>query len=345
MAMISNLPRLSELTTTLKQHYGLIDSVRYLYALHATHGGEGGLAAAYYMKQWPDSQDRVVLMMKAAVPPVGTGDVTTPIYLRPLIEQMQQATVLARLPAVQVPLKIPIGVITAEPVLQWVAEGAPKPATKASIGNVTLAATKAAAITVHSEELAKMAAGAELVLANRLIAESTRFIDSMFLDPAITAIAGTRPASVTNGATNVPANAGGIDATLSDLVDAFFTQRPYALQPTFIVGPAGVAAISASGNHPQLSAGFLLGLPAVSTPGAGKVVALVDAQGIYANDQGAQIDQSQYAALQMDSAPDNPPTGSTVLVDLWATNQIGLRLDRYANWQREANAVAYAVLP
>jgi len=72
---------------------------------------------------------------------------------------------------------------------------------------------------------------------------------------------------------------------------------------------------------------FLVGRPAVVTPVAGKVIALMDPTGIFVNDEGAEIDYSRYAAVVLDSAA----TGATQLRDLWARNEVGIRIDRWCD--------------
>ena len=73
------------------------------------------------------------------------------------------------------------------------------------------------------------------------------------------------------------------------------------------------------------------------------VVALVNASDIYiADDGGFAVDLSREASVQMDTAPDNPTTSSTVLVSLWQRNLVGFRAERTINWaRRRDSAVAY----
>jgi hypothetical protein len=57
-----------------------------------------------------------------------------------------------------------------------------------------------------------------------------------------------------------------------------------------------------------------------------------------ADDGGVNIDVSREASVQMDSAPDNPPTASTVLVSFWQNNLVGIRAERFINWRRRRDA-------
>lgn len=98
----------------------------------------------------------------------------------------------------------------------------------------------------------------------------------------------------------------------------------------------------------SMTGGELFGLPVIvseyiPTSSAGAVVALVNASDIYLGDEGGvDLSMSTEASLQMDNAPDNPTTASTVLVSLWQRNLVGFRAERAINWaRRRASAVAY----
>jgi hypothetical protein len=62
----------------------------------------------------------------------------------------------------------------------------------------------------------------------------------------------------------------------------------------------------------------------------------------FADDGEVHLDASGETSLQMDDAPDNPSTGSTVLASLWQQSLVGIRVDRVINWKRaRASAVAF----
>ena len=63
---------------------------------------------------------------------------------------------------------------------------------------------------------------------------------------------------------------------------------------------------------------------------------------LFATTAAIEIDASQEASLQMDSAPASPADATTVYVSLLQTNTVGLRAERFVNWKRrDANAVKY----
>jgi hypothetical protein len=55
---------------------------------------------------------------------------------------------------------------------------------------------------------------------------------------------------------------------------------------------------------------------------------MIDASGLLLGDEGITLDNSRQAALPMETAPDNPTTGSTVLLNLWQRNMLALRAER-----------------
>src|SRR5262245_35719742 len=56
---------------------------------------------------------------------------------------------------------------------------------------------------------------------------------------------------------------------------------------------------------------------------------LVDATAIAAGQEGIVLDSSREATLQFDSAPDSPPTASTVVTSLWQADLVALRVERF----------------
>ena len=85
------------------------------------------------------------------------------------------------------------------------------------------------------------------------------------------------------------------------------------------------------GNVPVLCSD---GLPANTT------VAL-DATQIAAATEALTFDVSRQATIVADTAPDSPPSASTVVTSLWAQDMIGSRLERYFGATRlRAGAVA-----
>jgi HK97 family phage major capsid protein len=171
------------------------------------------------------------------------------------------------------------------------------------------------------------------------------------------------PASITNGVT--PTTASGVDpnsfkADMKALFNTFLSNNLSAADAVFIMTQQQALAISLMTNplgqyiYPSVNAsgGSLLGYPVVASenipatggsPSDGFPLILCKPSEIMLADDGQTvIDASNQASIQMDTAPDSPPTASTTLVSLWQMNMTGLRAERWINWaKRRASAVAY----
>jgi HK97 family phage major capsid protein len=225
----------------------------------------------------------------------------------------------------------------------WVGQGAPKAVTKLGFGTAKLDIAKAAGIIVLTEELVRVSSpSAEAIVRADMIAGIAAFLDLQFIDPAVAAVANVSPASITNGITPISS----VDDPLSDLY-ALLAALSAANVPlagvTLIMSETnalGMGMVRDSlGNRmfPNMSptGGTAEGITIITSNAAnGNVIAFQPSAILYADDGGVQIDISREASVQMDSAPDNPPLATTVMVNLWQNNLVGLRAERWVNWKR-----------
>jgi len=228
-----------------------------------------------------------------------------------------------------------------------VGEQKPKPVTKLQFGSLTVPMTKAAGIIVITEELARLSnPDAEDVARQDMIQGITAFIDAQFIDPAVAAVAGVKPASITNGVTPI--------ASVGPMQDIVAIAQAFAAagQPmngiTYIMSPSNALVLSftrtSSGApaFPGLTAdgGTVNGMQVVTSGAAStNVVGLIPSYILYADDGGVEIDVSREASLQMSDAPMDPADATTVFVSLWQNNCVGLRAEWFISWMK-ANALA-----
>src|SRR4029077_12320568 len=100
----------------------------------------------------------------------------------------------------------------------WVGEGKPKPVSAMAFDSVTLNFNKLAGIVPITVELMRFSApSAELLIRNSLVHAITKLVDTPFLDPAVAAVTGVSPASVTNGVTAIPSTGTTPEALRADL--------------------------------------------------------------------------------------------------------------------------------
>ena len=196
---------------------------------------------------------------------------------------------------------------------------------------------KVSGLVVISAELARLSTpGSVPAMQDALAAGLAQFVDTQFLDPAITAIVGERPASVTTGLTPVTAGAT-LPETIAALVSAFFAALPHASPATTLIMSPATAG--------QILTRDLPNLPIVLTPAAGATVVILDpTRVVTARDEAPVLDTSGEAAVQMDSAPTDPPTAAVVLVSFWQHNLIGIRVEWAITWKALPNSVAYTVV-
>jgi HK97 family phage prohead protease/HK97 family phage major capsid protein len=314
--------------------------------------------AAEYAKRWDSSTPEVALYLKAAIAPGTTTDAT---WASPLVNQgianeflelLRPATILGKIPGLrQVPFNTKVPAQTAGGTYGWVGEAKPKSVSKLAFAATTLGVTKAAGIIVLTEELVRLSnPSAEALVRADMIAGIAQFLDQQFIDPAVAAVAGVNPASITNGA---PTAAGSVSpaADIMALINHFATNNIAVDGVTFILSAANCLALSFRANPDgsqafpgiTVSGGSYKGLTFIASQAAGaNVIALQPSLVLYADDGGVTIDASREASLQMDSAPMSPADATTVYVSLWQTNCVGLRAERFVNWLRaNANAVKY----
>jgi len=330
--------------------------VRQAMALLVCHGNKH--EAAEYAKRWDDSTPEVALALKAAVAP---GTTTGATWAAPLVNQtmvndfielLRPATILGKIPGLRnVPFNCKIPMQTAGGTYGWVGEAKPKPLTALAFSSDTLGVTKVAGIIVMTEELVRFSSpSAEALVRADMVAGIAQFLDAQFIDPAIAAVAGVNPASITNGAPTAAATTNPV-ADIMGLINHFATNNISVDGVTFILSPSNALSLSFRQNldgSPEfpgvgLNGGSYRGLTFITSNVAGtNVVALQPALVLYADDGGVTIDASREASLQMDSAPMSPADATTVYVSLFQTNSVALRAERFINWKRvSVNAVKY----
>ena len=320
-------------------------------------GGDADRAAVY-AKRWDDSTPEVALYLKAAVAP---GTATDATWASPLVNQnvsnefidlLRPATILGKIPNLRtVPFNTKVPAQTAGGTYGWVGESKPKPVTKLAFSSVSLGYAKAAGIIVMTKELVKLAnPDAESLVRNDMVKGIAQFLDAQFIDPAVAAVAGINPASITNGAPTAAATTNPM-ADILGLINHFASNNIDVAGVTFIMSPANALSLSFRSNidgSPQypgvtINGGSYKGLTFITSTAAGtNVIALQPDLILYASDPNVEIDASQEASLQMDSAPASPADATTVYVSLWQTNTIGMRAEQFVNWARaNTNAVKY----
>jgi HK97 family phage major capsid protein len=348
---------------------------RYAMALARSKGNL--MQAEQIAKGWDDTP-QLATIFKAAV---AAGTTTDTNWAKSLVEYqnmtsefaelLRPATIIGRIPGLRrVPFDIKIPRQTGGSTVGWVGEGKPKPVSALAFDQISLGMAKTAGIVVITDELARSSSpSAEEVVRQDLIDQTAQFLDLQFVDPAVAANAGVSPASITNGVTPVVASGTDADAFRNDaqaLMSKFITANmslagavwimteTQALGLSLLLNPLGqpeFPGISTSGG------GTLLGLPVVTSenitaqaavtgppaiPAGSRIILAKASEILLADDGQTMLDVSTEASLQMESAPSDVPSATTVFMSLWQMNMVGIRAERYINWgKRRAGAVQF----
>lgn len=228
----------------------------------------------------------------------------------------------------------------------WVAEGGSVPVARTAYDTLTQDAYKASIICVLTRELLQIGnPSAERTVRETTAAGVAAFLDSQFLTSTITAIANTRPAAVTNGATSVASTgttAAAINADLAALLAAITTNGSgltWVMRPMTAYKIAATIGGTAAVDIPR----SLFGIPMVLSINSPQQVTLLDANDILYSDDGAiDISTTDEATIQMDTLPTDPAVAATVFQSLWGNNLWAIRVNRWLAYQRaQAGAVSF----
>ena len=299
--------------------------------------------AIEYAKAFRDTPE-VELFLKAAIAPGSTTDpawagalVTVQNMAAEFVALLRPKTIIGRIPGLRnVPFNASVPVQSAGGSYGWVGQGAPKPVTKLGFGSVTMPITKAAGILVLTEELVRLSSpSAEDVCRADMIAGITAFLDHQFIDPAVAPVANISPGSITNGVTPIPSGGHPI-LDIAALVDAFSAANVPIAGAALILSESNAFALGvtrAANGAPlfpdvNASGGSAFGMTVVTSAVAnGNVILCAPGYILLADDGGVAIDVSREASVQLDSAVAG-------LTSLWENNLVGLRAERFINWQR-----------
>lgn len=341
---------------------------------HLEHRDAISIAKSLYSGQESVIKATARLVTKAAVAPATTTDATWAGALigeegnvfADFVEYLRPQTILGRFGQNGIPslrrqsFRVPFIGQTTGGEGYWVGEGQAKPLTKFDFTRTTLEPLKVANIAVATMEVIRDSSpSADGIIRDQLAAALRQRLDIDFIDPAKAASAGVSPASILNGVTPIPSSGTDADAVRADiraLFASFIAANNAPTSGVWIMSATTALALSLMQNplgqseFPGINmmGGTLFGLPVivsefVPTDTSGSVVALVNASDIYLADEGGiDLSMSTEASLQMNDAPDNPTTATTVLVSLWQRNLVGFRAERSINWaRRRPSAVAY----
>lgn len=261
------------------------------------------------------------------------------------VEMLRAATVFEQLNGFRaVPFNSKIPSQLTGGTAAWVGEGAAKPLTNPTYGEVEIKEHKLAAITVYTQELMRRSDPAvDVLVRDDLIEASKTLIDNTFLDAA--AASTTRPAGVLNRVAATPSTgttAAAYETDLLTLINTFVAANLSLDGAYFLMSETRAAQISllrdALGN--SYFAGMalrgtrtLMGIPVITSQAVGNKIILVKTSEILlAQDGGVDVSYSDQATL-VDGATTH---------HLWQENKFAVRVEKFITWaKRRPIAAAY----
>lgn len=265
------------------------------------------------------------------------------------VEMLRAATVFDKLQgfrAVPFNSKIPSQLTGGS--ASWVGEGAVKPLTNPTYGEVEIKEHKLAAITVYTQELMRRSDPAvDVLVRDDLIEASKTLIDATFLDAA--AASTTRPAGVLNGVAGIESTgvtAAAYEADLLKLIQSFVTANLSLDGSYILMSETRAAQISllrdALGNTYFNGMSLrgertLMGIPVITSETVGNKIILVKTSEILlAQDGGVDVSYSDQATL-VDGATTH---------NLWQENKFAVRVEKFITWAKRrpiaASVLTYA---
>ena len=253
------------------------------------------------------------------------------------VEMLRAATVFEQLNGFRaVPFNSKIPSQLTGGTAAWVGEGAAKPLTNPTYGEVEIKEHKLAAITVYTQELMRRSDPAvDVLVRDDLIEASKTLIDNTFLDAA--AASTTRPAGVLNGVAATPSTgttAAAYETDLLTLINTFVAANLSLDGAYILMSETRAAQISllrdALGN--SYFAGMalrgtrtLMGIPVITSQAVGNKIILVKTSEILlAQDGGVDVSYSDQATL-VDGATTH---------HLWQENKFAVRVEKFITWAK-----------
>lgn len=253
------------------------------------------------------------------------------------VEMLRAATVFDQLTGFRnVPFNSKIPSQLTGGAAQWVGEGAKKPLTNPTFGEVEVKEHKLAAITVYTQELMRRSDPAvDVLIRDDLIEASKILIDSTFLG-AQEATAVT-PIGVFNSVTAITSTgvtAAAYEADLLALISSFVTANLSLDGAYFVMSETHAAQLSllrdALGNSYFTGMSLrgdrtLMGVPVITSQAVTNKIGLIKTSEILiAQDGGVDVSYSDQATLIDGENTHN----------LWQENKFAVRVEKFITWSK-----------
>jgi HK97 family phage prohead protease len=240
----------------------------------------------------------------------------------------------------------------------WVGEGRAKPVTSFAFERTTLEPLKVANICGVTEESIRYSSPkADAIIRDSLANALRKRLDTDFINPAKTAVAGVSPASITNGADTIASSGEAADDIRLDIRSLFaaYSSAENPMDTGVWIMSNNTAAALAMLNNPlgqpefptMVTGRMLFSMPVIVTNYVTDIVVLMNAEDVYLADEGEiAVASSSEASVEMSDAPTGSgitPTGAS-LVSAFQNNLVFIRAERTINWMRRPNRIGVVYL-
>jgi HK97 family phage major capsid protein len=216
----------------------------------------------------------------------------------------------------------------------WVAAGGAIPVQETDFATIIEEHFKYGVIVVLSEELVALSnPNAEATVRRTVLGGLAAAIDTQLLLPTVAVSAGVNPASILAGAsetTTTGTTAAQMAADLAAMLAAVTTPGPLV----WIMRPGTMYRIALTlGSQAAGLPNTLFGIPVIASVNSPAQIALIDPSAILYSDSGQfDLDTSENALLQLDSAPAEPTAAATVMQSTYQRNLVAIRALRWLAW-------------
>ena len=335
---------------------------------------EGGDPVALAERNYPDDA-RIANYLKiggqkAAVPAAYTSDsggwaediAEAQTIGSEFIEFQRPGSIIGQIDSLRkVDFNVKVPRLTTGQSANWVGEAKGIAMTSGVFDTVTLGKTKVAAISALTKEQIRFSnINAEAAIRDDLARSVNAKLDSTLVSTAA-ASAGVSPAGLLNGLSAISANGSGaaadIRSDIQDLIAPFAAANISRRQMVLVMHENLHLALMLTHDNgfrafPDITAegGSILGMPVVASNhvAAGDVILVAAPYVLLADDGDVSVSMSDQASLEMlDGSLEQDGTdgtGATTagVVSLWQTDMVGIKIERYINWQKALSAsVAY----
>jgi len=281
--------------------------------------------------------------IKAAIAAGSTSDATWAGPLsaaRPMLDayirEVDRQWVLPQIGAPKVPSANAVGAAqTVSATSYWIGETIAKPIAALGFAALALPSRKVVGQVAVTDETVRFAHVDALAWVDAAVSNANAVgANTALLDPANAGIANVKPASLTNGLVAITP-AGDFQNQVGQVLAALSGGEP--ARPVLVVSLQTALRLTGLRDLREI------GVRVIVTSAAGNRIIGIDADGVVYSDDGGDVRVGQ-PDLQMDDTPTSPSTAATVMVNAWSRNLSVVRGERWVNWAKRADAVAYLTL-